>query len=181
MPSSYQPEPVSYHQDTPIYVHEPVTYPPERRSPPRYSPPRRSPIPDYRTSSPAYRETAPPPVRISPIREITPTPPQRKRVSDRRHQVDERSRYTNSRLSNGRCSEPMAEPPPDYSPPSNPSPVVNEKKAMQKTRFAPDPPKAKSGNIIGECRPRAHTCHLVLTFGKDNTILVSLQVSPYAN
>ncbi|XP_063915870.1 uncharacterized protein Chas isoform X2 [Zophobas morio] len=154
----HQPEPVAYRQDTPIYVHEPVTYPPERRSPvvdrlPRHSPPRRSPIPDYRTSSPmpAYREPMPPPIRISPIREITPTPPQRKRVSDRRHQVDERSRYTNSRLTNGRCSEPMAEPPPDYSPP-NPSPNhgVNEKKAMQKTRFAPDPPKAKSGNIIGQ-------------------------------
>jgi hypothetical protein len=53
----------------------------------------------------------------------------------------------------------MAEPPPDYSPPNpSPNPVVNEKKAMQKTRFAPDPPKAKSGNIIGECFSRPPTC-----------------------
>ncbi|CAH1383042.1 unnamed protein product [Tenebrio molitor] len=159
--SAYHPEPVIYvHEPTTYHPPEPVTYHQERRSPPvvvdrppRHSPPRRSPIPDYRTSSPmpAYREPMPPPIRISPIREITPTPPQRKRVSDRRHQVDERSRYTNSRLTNGRCSEPMAEPPPDYSPPNpSPNPVVNEKKAMQKTRFAPDPPKAKSGNIIGQ-------------------------------
>jgi hypothetical protein len=161
IPSAYHPEPVIYvHEPTTYHPPEPVTYHQERRSPPvvvdrppRHSPPRRSPIPDYRTSSPmpAYREPMPPPIRISPIREITPTPPQRKRVSDRRHQVDERSRYTNSRLTNGRCSEPMAEPPPDYSPPNpSPNPVVNEKKAMQKTRFAPDPPKAKSGNIIGQ-------------------------------
>ncbi|RZC40232.1 hypothetical protein BDFB_004360, partial [Asbolus verrucosus] len=112
----------------------------ERPSPDR---PQRSPVPDYRDSPPmpAYRETSTP-IRISPIREITPTPPQRKRVSERRHQVDERSRYS-SRLTNGR----LAEPPPDYSPPSHPNP---DKKAMQKTRFAPDPPKAKSGNIIGQ-------------------------------
>ncbi|XP_044253586.1 uncharacterized protein LOC123004400 isoform X2 [Tribolium madens] len=118
--SERHPLPSYHHQDTPIYVHEPVTY----------TPPRRSPIPDYRTSSPML--VSPPPVRISPIREITPTPPQRKRVSERRHHD---SRYANAAA---------MEPPPDYSPP------VNEKKAMQKTRFAPDPPKAKSGNIIGQ-------------------------------
>ncbi|KYB26130.1 hypothetical protein TcasGA2_TC006187 [Tribolium castaneum] len=117
--SERHPMPSYHHQDTPIYVHEPVTY----------TPPRRSPIPDYRSSSSPM--LVPPPVRVSPIREITPTPPQRKRVSERRHQQD--SRYANA-----------MEPPPDYSPP------VNEKKAMQKTRFAPDPPKAKSGNIIGQ-------------------------------
>lgn len=48
--------------------------------------------------------------------------------------------------------ERMEEPPPDYSPPS-PPPMPVEKKHMQKTRFAADPPpKAKSGNIIGKYR-----------------------------
>lgn len=174
------------HTEPVTYIHSPVTYIPEpssnyhhdRASSPspkqRHSPPRRSPIPDYRTSSPmpAYREPITP-IRISPIREITPTPPQRKRVSDRRHQVDERtSRYANSRVING--GGPMAEPPPDYSPPSHPppAPVVNDKKAMQKTRFAPDPPKAKSGNIIGEyCPPTLiYIWHLLTLVGKSSPI-----------
>ncbi|XP_018572944.1 serine/arginine repetitive matrix protein 1-like isoform X2 [Anoplophora glabripennis] len=134
--------------------------------------PRRSPIPDYRPShspSPDYRPHYSPspdytrPSRISPKREvinITPTPPQRKKTLERQRQrvVEERSRYENGYRS-GRLDdrdqriermERMEEPPPDYSPPS-PPPMPIEKKHMQKTRFAADPPpKAKSGNIIGQ-------------------------------
>lgn len=78
-----------------------------------------------------------------PHRDVTPTPPQRKRVTERRQQVEERSRYSSR---NGTRSKPVEEPPPDYSPPNATTP----EKKMQKTRFAPDPPKVKSGNIIGE-------------------------------
>lgn len=125
------------------------SYTPERRSPPafrdRYSPVDRS--SDYRLP-----RATPSPVRASPVRDTTPTPPQRKRGVDRRQRISQDSRYdsgyrTPSR--NDTREEPVEEPPPDYSPPS-PPPMPVEKK-QQKTRFAADPPKAKSGNIIGEC------------------------------
>lgn len=87
----------------------------------------------------------------------SPTPPQRKRSERRR--VDERTRYESSgrySRSNGRIEDDerdvrRMEPPPDYSPPNPPPmPSGSEKKTMQRTRFAADPPKVKSGNIIGE-------------------------------
>ncbi|XP_049817134.1 uncharacterized protein LOC109609306 isoform X4 [Aethina tumida] len=113
--------------------------------------PRHSPVPDYRAHSPTpdYGRG----IRRSPKRDVvTPTPPQRKRTNDRQRQrvVEERTRYDSgyrSRRDDSR--ERIEEPPPDYSPPS-PPPMPSEKKPMQKTRFAADPPKAKSGNIIGQ-------------------------------
>lgn len=129
------------------------SYTPERCSPPnyrdRYSPIERihdrSPVADYRI----HRETRASP---SPIRDTTPTPPQRKRGVERRQRISQDSRYdsgyrTPSR--NDTREEPLEEPPPDYSPPS-PPPMPTDKKPQQKTRFAADPPKAKSGNIIGK-------------------------------
>ncbi|CAH0564776.1 unnamed protein product [Brassicogethes aeneus] len=155
--------PLPYHQPvrsaSPIIIDHPRRYSPapdyrnHQKSPiPDYLPPRHSPIPDYRAHSPAPDYTRS--LRRSPKREVlvTPTPPQRKRQSERQRQrvVEERTRYDSgyrSRRDDSR--ERIEEPPPDYSPPS-PPPMPSEKKQMQKTRFAADPPKAKSGNIIGQ-------------------------------
>ncbi|KAJ8931723.1 hypothetical protein NQ314_015328, partial [Rhamnusium bicolor] len=127
-------------------------YTTDRNSPlpyhtPSYSiehPRRQSPVPDYRASHspiPDYRPHHSPtpdyirPSRISPKREvnITPTPPQRKKTSERQRQrvVEERTRYDNGfrsgRLDDSRDHR-MEEPPPDYSPPS-PPPMPTEEKA----------------------------------------------------
>lgn len=84
--------------------------------------------------------------------DITPIPPHRKRGSERRQRVEEETRYQNGyrRSPPVLLDEPLEEPPPDYSPPSPPPMPREEKKVVQKTRFAADPPKAKSGNIIGK-------------------------------
>ncbi|GJQ80952.1 hypothetical protein Trydic_g4769 [Trypoxylus dichotomus] len=109
---------------------------------------QRSPIPDYRTS-PVHHEH-----RVSPIRETTPTPPQRKKAVERRQRISQDSRYDSGYRTPSRNEtrdsrdEPLEEPPPDYSPPSPPQPPVEKK--HQKTRFAAEPVKHKSGNIIGQ-------------------------------
>ncbi|KAK9893098.1 hypothetical protein WA026_023771 [Henosepilachna vigintioctopunctata] len=85
--------------------------------------------------------------------EIIPTPPHRKRgVAERRQRIVEEKRYENGyrRSPPVQLDAPLEEPPPDYSPPSPPPMPREEKKIIQKTRFAADPPKAKSGNIIGQ-------------------------------
>lgn len=86
------------------------------------------------------------------MRDTTPTPPQRKRITERRQRSSQDSRYDSGYRTPSRNEirdEPLEEPPPDYSPPSPPPMPVVEKK-QQKTRFAADPPKHKSGNIIGK-------------------------------
>ncbi|XP_045477496.1 serine/arginine repetitive matrix protein 1 isoform X3 [Harmonia axyridis] len=84
--------------------------------------------------------------------DVTPIPPHRKRGSERRQRIEEEKRYQNGyrRSPPVQLDEPLEEPPPDYSPPSPPPMPREEKKVVQKTRFAADPPKAKSGNIIGQ-------------------------------
>ncbi|XP_044758425.1 serine/arginine repetitive matrix protein 1 isoform X2 [Coccinella septempunctata] len=84
--------------------------------------------------------------------DVTPIPPHRKRGSERRQRIEEEKRYQNGyrRSPPVQLDEPLEEPPPDYSPPSPPPMPREEKKVIQKTRFAADPPKAKSGNIIGQ-------------------------------
>ncbi|CAH1116342.1 unnamed protein product [Phaedon cochleariae] len=141
---------------------------------------RQSPVPDYKSAnspSPDYR-TSPSPVpdyrpshspdreyryRIPPQKDvnITPTPPRRTKNDRQRHMVvEETSRHENGfrniRIEENRnrkeLREPIAEPPPDYSPPSPPHFASSNKKQSQKTRFAVDTPTKppKSGNIIGQ-------------------------------
>lgn len=115
---------------------------------------QKSPVPDYHVSP--VNITSPPILRPSPLRETTPTPPQRKRTSERRQRSSQDSRYDSGYRTPSRNEirdEPLEEPPPDYSPPSPPvipppTTTTTEKK-HQKTRFAADPPKHKTGNIIG--------------------------------
>nr|XP_022916300.1 uncharacterized protein LOC111426154 isoform X2 [Onthophagus taurus] len=141
-------------RDPPRRYYQGITEWAERRhqenyatEPRRFSPSReyqRSPVPDYRIS---------PERRISPFRETTPTPPQRKKALERRQRVSQESRYDSGYRTPSRNDtkesreEPLEEPPPDYSPPS--PPTMPEKK-FQKTRFAAEPTKHKSGNIIGQ-------------------------------
>ncbi|XP_017768413.1 PREDICTED: serine/arginine repetitive matrix protein 1 [Nicrophorus vespilloides] len=111
-----------------------------------------SPVPDYRSRT--------------PTREQTPTPPQRKRISERRQRASQESRYDSGYRTPSRTEgrdEPLEEPPPDYSPPTPPPILHHEKKVHQKTRFAADAVpretnvkeatpavKQKTGNIIGQ-------------------------------
>ncbi|XP_030754158.1 uncharacterized protein LOC115880955 isoform X3 [Sitophilus oryzae] len=169
-PSFYHQSP-SHHSSSPYHPDRP------NRSPiPDYVRAHQSPTPDYRhqhSPVPDYRngQRSPSPdygrpikVSPSPIRDLddSPTPPQRKRASEKRSKYierDERSRYDSGYRSSGRMDDlrddrldRVEEPPPDYSPPS-PIPAPKEdKKHYQKTRFASDTPqqKTKSGNIIGQ-------------------------------
>lgn len=110
-------------------------------------------MPDYHVSP--VNITSPTIHRSSPIRETTPTPPQRKRTSERRQRSSQDSRYDSGYRTPSRNEirdEPLEEPPPDYSPPSPPpipATTTTVEKKHQKTRFAADPPKHKTGNIIG--------------------------------
>ncbi|KAK5640871.1 hypothetical protein RI129_009418 [Pyrocoelia pectoralis] len=125
---------------------------------------RKSPI-VIRGSSPTYvveeryQITPPRDYRNSPSREVTPTPPQRKRMQDRPQRLairpeDDGWVHNGSKTPsrNEILDEPLEEPPPDYSPVSPPRAVTPNKKVHQKTRFAVDlpPAKVKSGNIIGQ-------------------------------
>lgn len=59
--------------------------------------------------------------------------------------------YRSAKIVDKELEKRVEEPPPDYSPPS-PTPVYNDRKPIQKTRFAPETPTKphKSGNIIGK-------------------------------
>lgn len=82
---------------------------------------------------------------------ITPVPPHRKRSSEKRQRgVEERRHENGYRRTPPKMDGPMEEPPPDYSPPSPVSAQKDDRKAHQKTRFADEQPKQKSGNIIGQ-------------------------------
>lgn len=128
---------------------------------------RKSPVIIHNGSSPTnyvveerYQVTPPRDYRNSPIREVTPTPPQRKRMQERPQRLAVRLEENNWTNNNGSrapsrneiLDEPLEEPPPDYSPVSPPRAHTPNKKNYQKTRFAIDPPpaKPKSGNIIGQ-------------------------------
>ncbi|KAI4455895.1 hypothetical protein MML48_8g00001079 [Holotrichia oblita] len=110
---------------------------------------QKSPVQESRVSPPHHYEH-----RVSPVRETTPTPPQRKKAMERRQRISQDSRYDSGYRTPSRNEtrdsrdEPLEEPPPDYSPPSPPQPPVEKK--HQKTRFAVEPVKHKSGNIIGQ-------------------------------
>lgn len=75
---------------------------------------------------------------------------------ERRQRISQDSRYDSGYRTPSRNEtrdsrdEPLEEPPPDYSPPiaQQQAPVVEKK--HQKTRFAAEPVKHKSGNIIGK-------------------------------
>ncbi|KAF5293442.1 hypothetical protein FQA39_LY02927 [Lamprigera yunnana] len=117
--------------------------------------------PTHYTVEERYQITPPIDYRTSSNREVTPTPPQRKRAQDRPQRfvirqddgswVDHNGSRAPSR--NEVLDQPLEEPPPDYSPVSPPRAHTPNKKLHQKTRFAvepPPPPKPKSGNIIGQ-------------------------------
>ncbi|CAG9767275.1 unnamed protein product [Ceutorhynchus assimilis] len=174
--SAQRQSPLPYHHSPSHHSHSPLHIDRPTRSPiPDYIRPQHSPVPDYRqhhSPVPDYRNGHSPspdygrPVKISPspIRDLddSPTPPQRKKNLERREKCVDRSerrtRYDSGYRSSGRLDERedrverLEEPPPDYSPPSPPPMPREDKKQYQKTRFAADiaPPKAKSGNIIGQ-------------------------------
>lgn len=83
--------------------------------------------------------------RSSPFRELTPTPPQRKRGQVRKQKEDSRG-YRGYRTPSR--EEEIEEPAPDYSPPT-PPPMEVEKKQHKSKVGSEGSPKSKSGNIIG--------------------------------
>ncbi|KAL3274159.1 hypothetical protein HHI36_015573 [Cryptolaemus montrouzieri] len=108
--------------------------------------------------------------------DVTPTPPHRKRGVERRQRIVEEKRFENGyrRSPPVQLDEPLEEPPPDYSPPSPPPMPKEERKVIQKTRFAADPPKAKSGNIIVDWKNFLHNKNAEDGFSSFHELFVSL-------
>lgn len=149
---------------------------------------QRSPMPDY---------------RMGRDRDNTPTPPQRKKGPERRQRISQVILIIIKRFSNSSANpnvsfvfqesrydsgyrtpsrndirdEPLEEPAPDYSPPSPPPMPVDKK--HQKTRFAADPPKAKSGNIIGEFQTFSYSRYInTYSFFINNEVLSIYHQAP---